>query len=294
MIKLDQYINENARTTQTNVERKEELEKWLKNKKYTDYVSTLNKMLDDPKAKTLLVDGFGGELGKTKFTFKVKNIPASNLRPTQSEIDVDKSLKHFLTNPENIKKDFQNEIVIANMPLVTFRGNYVIDGHHRWSEVAIVNPEGKMVCFDYDADISPVQMLKAVQGSIAAVMVERDKDEKIPQKIVSGPNLYDKKWDKTAIEEYVDKYITDEVKSLCYEYFDSCTSLEDIKSIISENAMDIKYNNYPEDNAPNRGNMPQTDKAGHEQGNKKTAYPTERGSALNKMKDGKFIKSAIK
>lgn len=294
MINLDQYINENARTTQTNVERREELEKWLKNKKYTDYVSTLNKMLDDPKAKTLLVDGFGGELGKTKFTFKVKNIPASNLRPTQSEIDVDKSLKQFLTNPENIKKDFANEIVIANMPLVTFRGNYVIDGHHRWSEVAIINPEGKMVCFDYDADISPVQMLKAVQGSIAAVMAERDSNDKIPQHNVNGPNLYDKKWDKTAIEYYIDKYITDEVKSLCYEYFDNCTSLEDIKSIISENALDIKYNNYPEDNAPNRGNMPQTDKAGRERGNKKTAYPTERGSALNKMKDGKFIKSAIK
>ena len=30
MITLDSYIYENARTTQTNVERKEELEKWLK------------------------------------------------------------------------------------------------------------------------------------------------------------------------------------------------------------------------------------------------------------------------
>jgi hypothetical protein len=257
-------------------------------------VKILDKMLDDPKAKTLLVDGFGGELGNTKFTYSVKYITASSLRPTQSEIDVDKSLKMFLTKPENVSKNFGDEIIVANMPLVTFRGNYVIDGHHRWSEVAIVNPEGKMVCFDYDADISPVQMLKAVQGSIAAVMVERNKDEKIPQKIVSGPDLYDKKWDKTAIKKYVEDNITDEVKSLCYEYFDGCSTLNDIKEVISENAMDIKYNNYPEDNAPNRGNMPQTDKAGHERGNKKTSYPTERGSALNKMKDGKFIKSAIK
>ena len=158
MINLTQFINESARSTNSNEERRIELEKWLKNKKYNEYVKVLDKMLDDPKAKTLLVDGFGGELGKTKFTFKVKNIPAANLRPTQSEIDVDKSLKQFLTNPENIKKDFANEIIIANMPLVTFRGNYVIDGHHRWSEVAIINPEGKMVCFDYGADISPVQM----------------------------------------------------------------------------------------------------------------------------------------
>ena len=173
MINLTQFINESARSTNSNEERRIELEKWLKNKKYNEYVKVLDKMLDDPKAKTLLVDGFGGELGNTKFIYSVKRIPASNLRPTQSEIDVDKSLKMFLTNPENIKTDFTEDIVIANMPLVTFRGNYIIDGHHRWSEVAMINPSGKMVCFDYDADISPIQMLKAVQGSIAAVMAEK-------------------------------------------------------------------------------------------------------------------------
>ena len=98
MINLTQFINESARSTNSNEERRIELEKWLKNKKYNEYVKVLDKMLDDPKAKTLLVDGFGGELGNTKFTYSVKRIPASNLRPTQYEIDVDKSLKMFLTN----------------------------------------------------------------------------------------------------------------------------------------------------------------------------------------------------
>ena len=164
MINLTQFINESARSTNSNEERRIELEKWLKNKKYNEYVKVLDKMLDDPKAKTLLVDGFGGELGNTKFIYSVKRIPASNLRPTQSEIDVDKSLKMFLTNPENIKNDFKEDIVIANMPLVTFRGNYIIDGHHRWSEVAMINPSGKMVCFDYDADISPKGLNKVVSS----------------------------------------------------------------------------------------------------------------------------------
>ena len=83
---LNNYIFESREIeTLSNKERKRELEKWLKHKKYDDYVETLNKMLEDPKAKTLLEDGFGGELGDTKLTFSVKKIPVSQLMPTQKE-----------------------------------------------------------------------------------------------------------------------------------------------------------------------------------------------------------------
>ena len=156
MINLKEYIFENARTTDSNTKRKQELESWLRNKNYPDYVKTLNKMLDDPKAKTLLQDGFGGELGNMKLKFSVKNISAKSLRPTQSEIDISKSIKHGLTKPQGVAKCFDKEIIINNMPLITFRGNYVIDGHHRWAQVAAINPNGKMVCFNYDGDISPM------------------------------------------------------------------------------------------------------------------------------------------
>lgn len=292
MVTLEQYINESARTTNSNEERRVELEKWLKNKKYSDYVKILDKMLDDPKAKTLLVDGFGGELGNTKFTYSVKYITASSLRPTQSEIDVDKSLKMFLTKPENVSKNFGDEIIVANMPLVTFRGNYIIDGHHRWSEVAIVNPEGKMVCFDYDADISPIQMLKAVQGSIAAVLAEKDEKD-MPSGTRKGPNIYDKKWDKEAIIEYVKRYMTDAVEQECYKYFKDCDTFEELCETIADNAMELKYNNYPEDNSPNRVDMPQTDKGGTGK-DKLSAFPTSRGSALHKLSKGKYVKGALK
>ena len=42
-----------------------------------------------------------------------------------------------------MKDLFKDEIITAGMPLVTFRGNYVIDGHHRWSECAMINPKVK-------------------------------------------------------------------------------------------------------------------------------------------------------
>ena len=103
MVNLSSFIFESREvSTTSNKQRKKELEKWLKHKKYKDYVDTLNKMIDDPKAKTLLEDGFGGELGDTKLTFNVKEIPVSQLMPTQLEIDLNKSIKHALVNKDSL------------------------------------------------------------------------------------------------------------------------------------------------------------------------------------------------
>ena len=80
MKNLNLYIFESREiSTTSNKQRRKELEKWLKHKRYDDYVDTLNKMLEDPKAKTLLEDGFGGELGDTKLTFSAKEIPVNLL-----------------------------------------------------------------------------------------------------------------------------------------------------------------------------------------------------------------------
>lgn len=293
MLRLEEFVLENARTTYNNKERKEELEKYLKGKNYPDYVKTLNRMLEDPKAKTLLEDGFGGDLGDTKFTFRVKLIKPISLRPTQNEIDVDKSIKHSLTKSENMKHLFDDKIITAGMPLVTFRGNYVIDGHHRWSECAMINPEGNMVCFDYDADISPIQMLKAVQGNIAAALSKRDEDPEIPSGKTNGPNLYDKEWNKEKIKEYVSEKLSEESCSVYIEKKNLSSKLETVDDICA-NIWNVKTNNYPEDNAPSRGEMPQTDKAGKEKGSKPSSYPDKNGSALNRMKNGKFDKDAVK
>ena len=79
-INLSSFLFESREvSTTSNKQRRKELEKWLKHKKYDDYVETLNKMLEDPKSAALLEDGFGGELGDTKLTFSVKEIPVSQL-----------------------------------------------------------------------------------------------------------------------------------------------------------------------------------------------------------------------
>ena len=302
MIRLYDFITESkdgedkGKLTSSNKERLEELQKILKNKKYSEYIDTLNKMLDDPKAKILLKDGFGGELGNMQFTFKKRNIAVRKLRPTQSEIDVSKSVDFPLTKPENIDNFYKNanacEII---MPLITFRGNYIIDGHHRWSQVFAFNPDAKMVCFDYDADISPIQMLKATQGAIAAVKAETGGD--IPVNTVDGKNLFDTKWDSDAIKKHIEDVAVDGVVDTFKKYKKELTDIDKVSDFVTDNLMSLKANNYPEtikgESAPNRGLMPQTDKGGTDSNDKKTALPSKHGSALNKLKNGKFVQSIL-
>ena len=284
--------------TSNNAERREELENWLKNKKLGDYVETLNQMLDDPKAAQLLKDGFGGELGDTKLKFNVVKVPVKNLRPTQSEIDVEKSVKFPLTKPENIDnyyKTGENDVIVK-FPLITFRKNYIIDGHHRWSQVFAFNPEAKMVCCNYDGDISPVQMLKATQGTIAAVKADdsNKNNGKIPSSKVDGQDLFDDKWDKEAIIKYVKETAVDEVPKVFVKYHKELDNIDSIAEYVAENLMQLKSNNYPEDKGINRGIMPQTDKGGTDENDPKTSFPGEEGSALNKLKDDKFVGKAVK
>lgn len=283
--------------TSSNAERKQELIEYLKGKKYEDYVQILNKMLEDPKAKALLEDGFGGELGDTKLKFKEKIIPVRNLRPTQSEIDVNKSVDFPLLHPEmNIDNYYSKGCIINKIPIITFRGNYVIDGHHRWSQVYAFNPDATMTCYDYDGNISPISMLKATQGAIAAVMADdsNNNNGQIPQEKVNGQNLFDTKWDKDAIYKYIIDHARPEVLTYMQKYHNEFNSIEDVAEFVADSLMEMKSNNYPEHGSPSRGDMPQTDKAGSEPGNKQSADPSSPGSALNRLKIGKIVRNSVK
>ena len=295
MKSINTYIFESREIeTLSNKERKKELEKWLKNKKYDDYVKTLNKMLEDPKAKALLEDGFGGELGDTKLNFSVKNIPVSQLMPTQKEIDLDKSIKHALTNETSFKRTFKNPIEI-NKPIVTFRQNYVIDGHHTWLQAITLNPNGKILAFNYDGDISPIQMLKAVQGTIAAVKAEDNNNNgKLPSNKVNGPNFFDESFGRKQIRKYLEDTFNDSLIDIYCEYIKECKDKHDIIKYLEERLLDIKANNYPFESSPSRDNMPQVFKGGTDEKDKKSSLPDKEGSAMNKLKDDKFMKSAVK
>lgn len=253
--------------------RKKELEKYLKNKKYPDYIETLEEMISDPKLKVLVDEAFGGELGNIQLKFSEQNLSVKRLLPTQNEIGLESSLKHGLTKPENIKKFFSKEPIITKFPLVTFNSNYVIDGHHRWSEVLIFNPNAKMVCVDYSGDMSPIQMLKATQGAIAASLGD------IPTSKRKGKDLYD--CTENEIREYIEETIIDEVvDELIVQVFD-INSKDEVIDYLVDNCMSLVNDHPIMKYAPDRDIMPQTDKSGSEK---------ETGSALNRMKKDKVLK----
>ena len=255
---INNYIFESREVlTTSNKQRRKELEKWLKHKNYEDYVDTLNKMLEDPKSAALLEDGFGGSLGDTQLKFSVQKIPVSQLMPTQKEIDLDKSLKHALTKEESFKKTFKNPIEI-NKPIVTFRKNYVIDGHHTWLQAIALNPNGKILAFNYDGDISPIQMLKAVQGTIAAVKADDNKNNgKLPSNKVEGPNFFDDDFDRKKIRKYLEDTFDNSLIDIYCEYIKKCKDRDDIIKYLEDRLLDIKANNYPFEAAPSRDDMPQ-------------------------------------
>ena len=295
MISLNSYIFESREvSTTSNKQRRKELEKWLKHKNYEDYVETLNKMLEDPKSAALLEDGFGGILGDTKLKFSVQKITVSQLMPTQKEIDLDKSLKHALVKEESFKKTFSNPIEI-NKPIVTFRKNYIIDGHHTWLQAIALNPNGKILAFNYDGDISPIQMLKTVQGTIAAVKADDNNNNgKLPSNKVEGPNFFSDKFDRKKIRKYLEDTFNNDLINIYCEYIKECKDKNDIMKYLEERLLDIKANNYPFEAAPSRDDMPQVFKGGTDVDDKSSALPDKEGSAMNKLKDGKFMKSITK
>lgn len=293
MKNLTDYILESLKKkwTTSNKERLKELETWLKSKSYDDFLDSLNKMLDDPKAKVLLIDGFGGILGETKFIFEEKEIHPEDLTPTQNEIDINKSLDYLLTKPQNVENDYKDVIVIDKSPVVTFNGKYIIDGHHRWIEAVVLRPKGNLLCYDYSAKLSPKQMLKAVQGAIAAVMAENDKD-KIPSSRTHGENMYD--MNDHEIAKYVNSTITQAVCNKITELDDKIDGQEAAIDYIIKRMIKVRDTIKPIENAPDRDDMPQTSKAGADINDKSTADPDDDGSALNKLVDGKIHKDAVK
>ena len=295
MLSLNSYIFESREvSTTSNNQRRKELEKWLKHKNYEDYVETLNKMLEDPKSAALLEDGFGGILGDTKLKFSVQKITVSQLMPTQKEIDLDKSLKHALVKEESFKKTFSNPIEI-NKPIVTFRKNYIIDGHHTWLQAIALNPNGKILAFNYDGDISPIQMLKTVQGTIAAVKADDNNNNgKLPSNKVEGPNFFSDKFDRKKIRKYLEDTFNDDLINIYCEYIKECKDKNDIMKYLEERLLDIKANNYPFESAPSRDDMPQVFKGGTDIDDKSSALPDKKGSAMNKLKNDKFMKSVTK
>ena len=224
-------------------------------------VNALDGMTDEQLA--LLEKGFGDGEYADKMDTTTMNIKAKDLHPTQNEIDVGKSLSYQVSgkNPEQVKQILDGGPVTVNLPLVVYDYNgtyYIVDGHHRWSQVFLLNPNCEIDSLVFknsagDTAQDPADMLRDFQGAIAIA-----NDGEVPQSTVApGMNMFD--WSSDQLREYLDKNIQDGMVSAYQDFYNSELDKDDIENSIIGNAGLMKKSNKPIKNATSRAVMPQTD-----------------------------------
>lgn len=150
------------------------------------FVKQLDQIVKDPKLSHFLLGGHkDGNPRDEIVAVKKASFAASALFPTQSEIDLSKSVKWPLSNPSKAVNILAGAAGTLGSPLVTANGKYVIDGHHRWSQVACLNPAATIDCIDITVGGGPEMILKMVHAVIAGVMKSVPSAEVKP-----GMNIY--------------------------------------------------------------------------------------------------------
>jgi len=239
---------------------------------YADFVTKLSKIAGDPKVKAVLSAGItdgAPEDEQVKIT-KI-NIKVSDLRPTQNEVDLDKSLSFPLTKPEAFLNCFKSPVTVNNTPIVTAEGQYVVDGHHRWSQVYSINPDAEMVAYNlsFANQKEPLDYLKIVQVAIAADI------GKVPVQAVKGQNLFTidlgkplKSWIYKTTAQNLEFFMNPsnqvaERLKINSPMTDKSTVVTGLHEAISRNITQMRQTSQPVEGAPPRTYMPQTDDAGN-------------------------------
>jgi len=183
------------------------------------YTALLKKIAADPEFRKLALAGQTDKGGPADEALTIKpggEVAAKDLTPTQKDIDFDKSFGDQMTNKWKppataaaLKSD--GAIMLPSpggvIPILTYQNKYILDGHHRWSQVMMTNPDGMMAVSNLVGDAlgSEEAALKATQLAIAGLagnVVTKD----------TGTNLLDV--DEGYVKQYVMKHITDEVLQL--------------------------------------------------------------------------------
>lgn len=213
-----------------------------------DLGDKLDDICDDPKLYALLCEGFGaGDLASVKMSAGAEAIPVQRLIPLQREIGLDNSLKFPL---QSDCSTYFNSPVTVVAPIVTYNGQFIVDGHHRWSQVYMVNPDATISAINFSyGDQNPLRILRNFQGAIAVAEGE------VPSQVVGLSDVYSMSEDQ--IRSYVESNITDAcVNGLCELV--GLSQEDEVVEYIVANAMDLKNYAIPYGNAPERKDMPQT------------------------------------
>jgi hypothetical protein len=241
----------------TDQETIEKVKALLGTEDYKTFVKKLGKLSNDKRVMTLLGSGlFDGSRKDESFKMEIKEIPVKNLRPTQNEIDMDKSLTVPLKAvfPSSLEDVIGGKNVEIVAPIVVLNDKYILDGHHRWSQVYSMNKDATMKALVFTGNIKPLDMLKVLQVAIANEIQE------VPTKNVRGTNLFKVK-DSQVKKEVLEK-ISPMTLQIMKEHnkIQKGTKEEAVKYVL-DNIHAMQRTSKPVPNAPSRNFMPQTDEA---------------------------------
>jgi hypothetical protein len=217
---------------------------------YPTFVQKLGQNIQDPK----FLAAVKSLAGKDKVTISDMAPEVKNLLPTQNEIAADKSLKFPLTNVETATAYLKGGTVapIGKKIVTAGGGKYIVDGHHRWSQVYVLCPDCKIDAIDMSDVKNPMDALKSAQLGIAADI------GKVPTAPAGGVNML--KSGESEIKKFVMDTITDDVVEL-FKKFKKGNTKEEIADFVWNNVKAMQQNNQPVAGAPKRDIMPQTDDA---------------------------------
>lgn len=241
MLKLIDILNEDSA--------KDELKKILK-KDYVSFVKELGDNITDPK----FMDAIKSLSTDMPVNTSVIAPVCTDLQPTQKEVVMDKSLAYPLKDASSTDAILKGGVVApAGKSIVTAgEGKFVIDGHHRWSQVFCINPDAKIRSLDLTDIKKPIEALKITQIGIAAQIGT------VPTSAGGGVNLF------TVGESELKKYVIDTITEpvvLVFGKYQKGNTPEEIGEYIWNNVQLLKKKSPPVAGAPKRDVMPQTDDA---------------------------------
>ncbi|MGD9619289.1 MAG: hypothetical protein AB7G47_02030 [Mycolicibacterium sp.] len=157
----------------------------------------------NPGLYELLTTG-GVSRGIPNSAIEVESINANvaTLLPTQNEISMRSSLRFPLQDPVSLSTYFQGGVIqpFGNPVMTSEDGAYIVDGHHRWSQIYVINPFTQVSAADLGYVPTPKDSLKQTQIAIAA------ENGYLEGSTASGDNLYTV--DKETFDLRVVEYIT--------------------------------------------------------------------------------------
>ena len=242
----------------------EEVDGILNEPRYEDFVERLGAAARDPKLRGVLVGGLlDGKLLDDLVQHDVGMLRMGrNLKPIQHEIDLEKSLEWVGRHPENVPLMLRGGTLgpehLGGNPMVISYGRYIIDGHHRWSQVYMINPEARLKCINLHVE-DPGAALRKSQTAIAALTGE------VPvARVEPGKNVYTMK--PGEIRAAIPRYLGPEFYQAFYDtHPDSFQTREDVHGYIYGNIMRMRRSSQPHTDI-GRELMPQYTKVGAKEG----------------------------